>query len=170
MSFWLNSLLLAILVVTVPFAMILRILTQLPKAHALSNRRWPSVLNLALVAGITAYVALFIRNTYFVRAHDPALVLLQFVIAALAYGFGLALILRQYAGIYPEFLVTTGAMGLGIRKIAYRNIDDVEEVWRGSGETRLRIHTVHGTSFLFTLPTRSVPVLHERLHAAQPPE
>lgn len=170
MSHWLNALLLAILVVTVPFAMILRILVQLPKAHALSNRRWPSIINVGLVGAITAYVAVFLRNAYFVKGQEPVLVVVQFVIAAVAYGFGLTLILRQYAGIYPEFLVTTGAVGLGIRKIAYRNIDDVEEVWRGSGETRLRIHTVYGTDFLFTVPTRAVPTLHERLQAAQPPE
>jgi hypothetical protein len=115
-------------------------------------------------------VTFFIRNAYFVRAVAPLFLLLQFAIAAVAYAFGLALILRQYAGIYPEFLVTTGAAGLGMRKIAYRNIDDVEEVWRGSGETRLRIHTVHGTVFLLTLPTRSVPILHERLKGTQPPE
>jgi hypothetical protein len=165
MPYWLNALLLAILVVTVPFTMILRILLHLPKAHALSHRRWPSIVNVALIGVITTYVTLFIRNTYFRTGNSPAAVLLQFVIAAVAYGFGLAMILRQYSGVYPEFLVTTGAAGLGMRKIAYRNIDDVEEVWRGSGETRLRIHTVRGTSFLFTLPTRSVPALHERLKA-----
>jgi hypothetical protein len=97
-------------------------------------------------------------------------VLLEFVIAALAYGFGLSLILRQFSGLYPEYLVTTGAAGLGIRKIAYRNIEDVEEVWRGHGETRLRIHTIYGNSFLFTIPTGSVRVLHENLKSAQPPE
>jgi hypothetical protein len=165
MPYWLNALLLAILVVTVPFTMILRILLQLPKAIALSHRRWPSIVNVALIGVITAYATLFIRNTYFISANSPAAVLLQFVIAALAYGFGLAMMLRQYSGVYPEFVVTTGAAGLGMRKIAYRNIEDIEEVWRGSGETRLRIHTVHGTSFLFSLPTRSVTALHERLKA-----
>jgi hypothetical protein len=169
MPAWMNALLFAILVVTIPFTMILRILLQLPKAHALSNRRWPSALNLLIIGAITGYVAVFIRGAYYVRSRSPLAVLLEFIIAALAYGFGLALILRQFSGIYPEFIVTTGAAGLGIRKIAYRNIEDVEEVWRGHGETRLRIHTVYGNSFLFTLPTRSVPVLHENLKSAQPP-
>lgn len=150
--------------------MILRILMQLPKAQALSHRRWPAVLNLMIIGAITCYVAVFIRNTYYVRPRSPLPVFLEFVIAAVAYGFGLALILRQFSGIYPEFLVTTGTAGLGVRKIAYRNIEDVEEVWRGGGETRLRIHTIYGSSFLFSVPTRSVPVLHENLKSAQPPE
>jgi hypothetical protein len=170
MPVWINALLFSILVVTIPFTMILRILLQLPKPQALSQRRWPSALNLAIIGAITAYVAGFIRSAYYVRPRSPVSVLLEFIIAAVAYGFGLALILRQFSGIYPEYLVTTGAAGLGIRKIAYRNIEDVEEVWRGRGETRLRIHTVYGNSFLFILPTRSVPLLHENLKSARPPE
>src|SRR5262245_45101066 len=136
MPAWVNALLFAVLVVTIPFTMILRILLQLPKPHALSSRRWPSALNLVIIGAITTYVTFFIRNVYYVRARSPLAVLLEFVIAALAYGFGLSLILRQFSGLYPEFIVTTGAAGLGIRKIAYRNIEDVEEVWRGHGETR----------------------------------
>ena len=170
MPYWVTSLLFAILVVTIPFTMILRILLQLPKAHALSNKRWPSAVNLVLIGLITAYVTIFIRNAYYVPGHSPLSLLLQFVIAALAYGFGLVLILRQFSGIYPEYIVTTGTAGLGIRKVAYRNIDDLEEVWHGRGETQLRIHTINGGNVLFTVPTRSVPVLHERLKASQPPE
>lgn len=170
MPSWINALLFGILVVTIPFSMILRILLQLPKANALSHRRWPPALNLVLIGAITAYVTIFIRSAYYVRAGSPLSILLEFVIAALAYGFGLALILRQFCGIYPEFIVTTGAAGLGIRKIAYRNIDDIEEVRRGHGETQLRIHTIYGNSFLFTVPTRSVPILHENLKSARPPE
>src|SRR5262249_31867359 len=163
MPYWLNALLFAILVVTIPFTMILRILSQLPKPDALTHRRWPSGVNLVLIGAITAYVTIFIRAAYYVRGSSAISLFLQFLIAALAYGFGLALILRQFTGIYPEFIVTTGAAGLGIRKIAYRNIEDIEEVWRGHGETRLRIHTIYGNSFLFTVPTRSVPMLHENL-------
>jgi len=170
MPSWINALLFAILVVTVPFTMILRILMQLPKPNVLSNRQWPPVLNFALIGAITAYVTIFIRSAYYMPKRSPVLILLEFVIAALAYGFGLALILRQYAGIYPEYLVTTGAAGLGIRKIAYRNIEHLEEEWRGHGETQLRIHTIYGSSFLFTLPTSALPVLHDNIKSAQPPE
>jgi hypothetical protein len=170
MPVWINALLFAILVVTIPFMLILRILMQLPKAQALSHKRWSPILNFMIIGAITAYVAVFIRNVYYTRPSSPIAFFLEFLIAAVAYGFGLALILRQFSGIYPEYLVTTGAAGLGIRKIAYQNIEDVEEVWRGKGETRLRIHTVYGSSFLFSVPTRSVPMLHENLKSLQPPE
>jgi hypothetical protein len=170
MPYWVSALLFSTLVVTIPFTMILRILLQLPKSDALSHRRWSSGLNLVLIGLITAYVTIFIRSAYYVRGSSAVSLLLQFLIAAVAYGFGLSLILRQFSGIYPEYLVTTGTAGLGIRKIAYRNIDDVEEVWRGHGETRLRIHTIYGTSIPFTLPTRLVPILHERLKSVQPPD
>jgi hypothetical protein len=167
---WVNALLFAVLVVTIPFTMILRILLQLPKAAELCHRRWPPALNLVLIGMITAYVSIFIRNAYYARETSVSGLLLQFVIAALAYGFGLVLILRQYTGVYPEFIVTTGAAGLGIRKIAYRNIADVEEIWRGHGETQFRIQTIYETSFRFTLPTRSVPALFERLEANRAPD
>jgi hypothetical protein len=170
MPHWIDALLFAILVVTIPFTMILRILLQLPKANALSHRRWPSALNFALIGIITAYITIFIRSAYYVRGNSPTVVLIQFVIAALAYGLGLVLILRQFEGIYPEFLVATGTAGLGIRKVAYRNIENVEEVWRGHGETRLRLYTIYGTTILFTLPTRSVALFNEQLKSAQPLE
>ncbi len=170
MPYWINALLFSTLVVTIPFAMILRILSQLPKALALSNTKWPNAVNAVIIMLITAYVAMFIRSTYYIRSSPPSSMVMLFIIAAIAYGFGLTLILRQYAGIYPEYLVAVGAAGLGIRKIAYRNIDGVEEIWHGRGETRLRIHTIHGNRFPFTLPTRSVLLLHERLAASQPPE
>lgn len=170
MPYWINALLFATLIVTIPFTMILRILSQLPKPLELSHKKWPYLLNVVIVGAITAYVTMFIRSAYYVRGNTPLSNLMLFLIAAIVYGFGLTLILRQYAGIYPEYLVATGAGGLGIRKIAYRNIDDIEEVWSGRGETRLRIDTVHGHRFFVTLPARSVPILHERLHASQSPE
>ena len=170
MPSWVNALLFAVLVVTIPFTMILHILSQLPRAVASLHRRWPAVLNLVLIGMITAYVTIFIRSAYYERGSSNPSLLLQFLIAALAYGFGLVLILRQFTGIYAEFIVTTGTAGLGIRRIAYRNITKLEEVWRGHGETQLRVHTVYETSFLFTLPTRLVSTLHERLRAAQPPD
>jgi len=170
MPYWVNALLFAILVVTIPFTMIMRILSQLPKPEALTHRRWPSGVNLVLIGLITAYVTIFIRSAYYVRGSSSASLFLQFLIAALAYGFGLVLILRQYTGIYPEFIVTTGAGGLGIRKISYRNIVDLEEVWRGHGETQFRVRTVHDTSFKFTLSTRSVPLLVAHVRAASSPD
>jgi len=109
------------------------------------------------------YVTIFIRTAYYVRGADPAAVLMEFVIAALAYIFGLVLILRQFAGVYPEYIVTTGRTGLSLRKTVYRNIIDVEEISRNRAETTLLVVTNHGMAIRLTLPTRSVSVFYEQL-------
>jgi hypothetical protein len=88
---------------------------------------------------------------------------MQFVIAAVAYIFGLILILRQFAGVYPEFIVTTGRTGLSIRKTVYRNIQNVEEVSLRHGESQLLVTTAGGLKVPLNLPSRSVSVLYERL-------
>jgi len=88
---------------------------------------------------------------------------MEFVIAALAYAFGLVLILRQFSGLYPDFFVTTGRSGLALRKTAYRNVVNIEEVARGYGESHLRVKTNYGLVVPLTLPTRSVPSLYERV-------
>ena len=163
MPTWVSSLVFAVLVVTIPYTFIFRILLQLPKPIALSHRRWPRAITIAVVAGITAYVMLFIRNVYYSRGHSPLALLMEFVIAALAYAFGLVLILRQFAGLYPEFFVTTGRTGLGLRKTAYRNVVDIQEVGRGYGESQLRIKTNYGLIVALTLPTRHVASLYERV-------
>ncbi|PYS55638.1 MAG: hypothetical protein DMG13_03310 [Acidobacteria bacterium] len=163
MPTWFTSLLLAVLIVTIPFTLILKIMLRLPKPLALSHRRWPAEVNYPLIGAITAYVTVFIRSAYYVRGSDPPAVLMQFVIAALAYIFGLVLILRQFSGVYPEYIVTTGRIGLFIRKTVYRNIADVEEVSRRAGEAHLRVITSYGLAIPFTLPARSVPIFYERL-------
>jgi hypothetical protein len=88
---------------------------------------------------------------------------MEFVIAALAYAFGLVLILRQFAGLYPEFFVSTGRTGLALRKTAYRNVTKIDEVVRAYGESRLRIETSYGLVVPLTLPTRHVASLYERV-------
>jgi hypothetical protein len=169
MPYWVASLLFAVLVVTIPFSMILRILQQLPRPDALSHRRWSQALNIAVIGAITIYVTIFIRSTYYVKGARPAAVLMQFLIAGLAYAFGLVLILRQFAGVYPDFIVTTGRSGLALRKIAYRRITRIDQVSSSNGEIRLRVHTVAGTQVPLTLPSHAVPVLYERVRAAQAP-
>jgi hypothetical protein len=163
MPVWITSLIFAVLVVTIPFTLILKVLLRLPRALALSHRRWPLPLNFALIGLITLYVTIFIRSAYYGRADEPAAVLLQFLIAALAYVFGLVLLLRQFAGLYPEYIVTTGLAGLSIGKTVYRKVTDVAEVSRTRGETRLRIETSDGAVLSLALPTRDVSVLFERL-------
>ena len=163
MPSWITSLVFAVLVVTIPFTLILKIMLALPKPLALSHRRWPLPLNFALIGLITLYVMLFIRSVYYGRGITPLAVVLQFVIAALAYVFGLVLLLRQFPGIYPEFIVTTGPTGLSVRKTVYRKIADVGQQSPGHGETRVRIETVDGLFLRLDLPTRDVSVLFERL-------
>jgi hypothetical protein len=160
---WIASIVFAILVVIFPYTLILRILLQLPKPVALSHRRWPVGVNLVLMAAITGWVTVFIHSAYYRRGFNPTIALMEFLIAALAYAFGLVLILRQFAGLYPDFFVTTGRTGLALRKTAYRNVSNIEEVARGYGESHLRIETSYGLTVPLTLPTRSVPSLYERV-------
>jgi hypothetical protein len=165
MPAWVASLLFAVLVVTIPFTLILRIMLQLPKALALSHRRWPWALNISLIAAITAYETVFIRSVYYDRGQAPASLFMAFVIAALAYIFGLVMILRQFSGVYPDYIVSTGRVGLSLRKTVYRNITDVEEVSRNRSEAQLRIVTRHGATIHFTLPNRDIAIFYERLKA-----
>ncbi|MCI0348409.1 MAG: hypothetical protein L0Z53_03200 [Acidobacteriales bacterium] len=165
MPTWVTSLLFAVLVVTIPFTLIYKILLRLPRPVALSHRKWPLPLNFGLIAVITAYVTIFIRSAYYGRGSEPAPILMQFLIAALAYAFGLVLLLRQFSGVYSEFIVTTGRSGLSLKKTVYRNITDVQEVSQERGETRLRIATARGASLAFTLQTRDVRIFYERLRA-----
>jgi hypothetical protein len=163
---WLASLLFAVLVVTFPFTLILSVMMRLPKALALSHRRWPVPITYTLIAAITAYVTIFIRSVYYSSGTDTAPLLMEFFIVALVYVFGLALILRQFAGVYPDYIVTTGRVGLFIRKTAYRNIAQVEELSRNSGETQLHVITSYGGTIPFALPTRDVPIFYERLKSS----
>ena len=162
---WLTSLLFAVLVVTIPFTLILRIMLQLPKPLALSHRRWPYVANISLIALITAYVTIFIRSVYYTRNQNSVALLMEFIIAALAYIFGLVMILRQFSGVYPDYIVSTGRTGLSLRKTAYRNIRDVEEVSRNRDEVQLQVITSLGAAIHFTLPARYLSIFYERLKA-----
>jgi len=163
MPSWVSATIFAILVVFFPFSLIFRLLLQLPKPIALSHRRWPIGVNLLIIGAITAVVAVFIHSTYYRRPMNPFPLLILFLIAALAYAFGLVLILRQFSGLYPDFLVTTGRSGLALRKTAYRNVTNIEEVARGYGESHLRLKTSYGLVVPLTLPTRQVPSLYERV-------
>jgi hypothetical protein len=163
MPSWIAATIFAILVVSFPYALIFRILLQLPKPLALSHRRWPVAVNLVVIAAITAWVAFFIYSGYYRRGVNPLVVLTEFVIAALAYAFGLVLVLRQFSGLYPEFFISTGRSGLALRKTAYRNVVNIEEVARGYGESHLRVETSYGLVVPLTLPTRHVASLYERV-------
>jgi hypothetical protein len=154
----------AILVVVFPYTLIFRILLQLPKPVVLSHRRWPFYLNLILIGAITGWITVFIHSLYYARGlSNPFAMFMEFVISALAYPFGLVLILRQFAGLYPEFFVSTGRTGLALRKTAYRNVTKIDEIARAYGESRLRVETSYGLVVPLTLPTRHLPSLYERV-------
>jgi len=161
---WVSAAIFAILVVVFPYTLIFRMLLQLPKPVVLSHRRWPLYLNLLIIGAITGWVTVFIHSVYYRRGQlNPIAVLMEFLIAALAYAFGLVLILRQFAGLYPEFFVSTGRTGLSLRKTAYRNVTKIDEVARAYGESRLRVETSYGLVVPLTLPTRYVATLYERV-------
>jgi hypothetical protein len=163
MPSWISATVFAILVVIFPYMLIFRILSQLPKSIVLSHRRWPVWVTLLVIGAITAWITVFIHSAYYGKKDSPILVLMEFVIAALSYAFGLVLILRQFAGLYPDFFVTTGRTGLALRKTAYRNVTKIDEVARGYGESHLRVETSYGLVVPLTLPTQSVSNLYERV-------
>ena len=161
---WASAAMFAILVVVFPYTLIYRILLQLPKPIVLSHRRWPLYLNLFVIVAITGWVTVFIHSLYYRRGlFNPIGMLMEFVISALAYAFGLVLILRQFGGLYPEFFVSTGRTGLALRKTAYRNVVKIDEVARGYGESHLRVETSYGLVVPLTLPTAQVARLYERV-------
>jgi hypothetical protein len=162
MQAWTTSLLIAILVSTVPFTMFINILLQLPRPLAQSHRRWPLPLNYALVAAVTSYTSYFIHRGY-VGHRTTIEIAGGCLIAAVVYGFVLALLQRQFCGVYPDFIITAGPAGFGLRKTAYRNIKDIETISERSNETEFRITTVHGRSLTLTLPTRYVSIFFDHV-------
>jgi hypothetical protein len=154
MSLWFTSLSLAVLMTVIPFSFVLRLLQQLPPPLALSYRRWPMALNAVVVAVVTVSVSVFIRVTYLGGGRSVPRVLAMFLVAGLVYAFGLVLMLRQFCGVYSDYIVTVGRMGLVLQKTSYRNIEDVEHAVEGGGETRFRVHTSRGNTVNLTLPTR----------------
>jgi hypothetical protein len=168
MSAWAPAFSLAIFVATIPLLWVFRILTGLPKPLALSHRRWPLWGSFALIGFITVTVAVFIRGIYAGGPEEPTAFLLQFLIAAVIYLFGIALLLRQFVGLYPEYFVTTGPTGLAMRKALYRHVVDLEEVSQSHEESELRIHMRSGASLQLLIPTRHLPVLRRAIQESQP--
>ncbi|HEX5000313.1 MAG TPA: hypothetical protein VFY29_18975 [Terriglobia bacterium] len=163
MSDWFTSLLSALLLVAVPFTMVVHVLSRLPRPLASSYGQWPLFANRLLIGVVTAAVAIFLHSIYYGGPVSSSAIAAKFLLAALIYGFGFALLLRQAAGVYPEFIVTLGWAGLGLRKTAYTNIVRVESVSRNAAETRLRVDTAHGSSISFTLATRDVGVFQQQV-------
>jgi hypothetical protein len=72
------------------------------------------------------------------------------------YGFGLALLLRQFCGVYEDFIITVGAAGLLLWKTSYTNITNADGRDSGGGETVIRIETARGGVLWLTLPSHQV--------------
>ena len=160
MQAWSTSLLIAVLVSTVPFTMFINVLLQLPRPLAQSHRRWPLPLNYGLVAAVTSYTSFFIHRGY-VGHRTPVEIAGGCLIAAVVYGFALALLQRQYCGVYPEYIITAGAVGLGLRKTSYRNIKDIGTAVERRNETEFRIETTHGRIVTLILPKRYVSIFFD---------
>ena len=163
MQAWGTSLLFAVLVAAVPFTLFMKVLLQLPRALASSHRRWPLALNYGLVAAITSFTTFFIHRGYYDGHRAPAEIAAGCLIAAVVFGFALALLQRQFCGVYPEFIITAGHFGFGLVKTRYRNMQDVEMVAEHGGETELRIETAHGRVLTFSLPTRYVSIFFDQI-------
>ena len=148
-----SALFIGILVTLIPFSFLLRLLQQLPKAVVQSHKRWPLVVNGLVIAAVTAAISLFLHRTGD-RSHGFSQVALEFLIAAVIYAFGLVLVLRQFCGVYEEFVITVAAGGLALRKTSYVNIVKAEGEDRDSGETQVLIETSRGSLVKLMIPTR----------------
>src|SRR3989442_13982385 len=115
MPAWVSAFVVAILVVVIPFTLIIRLMLQLPKAVALSHRRWSLPVNFGIIAGITAYTTIFIRNTYYGRVNNPAAVLLVFIFVGCIYELGLVLLLEYFNTFYSKCVSNTLITGLSFR-------------------------------------------------------
>ena len=164
---WIAALSVGILVATVPVTWVLRVLQGLPDPLVLSHRQWSVWGNLALIGCITAIVTVFIRNVYYETTPAPGVIGMQFLIVGLAYVFGFVLLLRQFAGLYPEYFVSTGRTGLTLRKATYQHIVKVETLREGRGETSLQIELENGDCLRLDLPTRHLSVLYDEIKSSR---
>jgi hypothetical protein len=140
----------------------INVLLQLPRSLAQSHRRWPLPLNYGVVAAVTSYTTYFVHRGYV--GHRLSMEIAGgCLIAAVVYGFALALLQRQFCGVYPEFIITSGPAGFGLRKTRYRNIQDVETVAERRNETELRIETVYGRTLTLTLPRRYLSIFFDQI-------
>jgi hypothetical protein len=144
-----------ILISAVPFSFLLWVLYRLPAPLIASHRRWPLVVNCLMMTVVAASTALFLERAA-VRAHGMRGIVVEFLIQAVIYGFGLALLLRQFCGVYEDFIITVGAAGLLLWKTSYTNIAKAEGRDSGGGEMRIRIETARGGILFLTLPEHQI--------------
>jgi len=144
----------------VPFGFLLLLLHRLPRAIVASHRRWPLLANCLLMTIVATSTTLFLDRAA-VRAHGMRGIVVEFLIQAVIYGFGLVLLLRQFCGVYEDFIITVGAAGLLLWKTSYSNIAKADSRDTGGGEASIRIETARGGVMWLTLPADQV----ERFYA-----
>jgi hypothetical protein len=168
MSPWVTAVLFASLLTVIPFTSVLRMLAQLPPAVVLSHRRLPAWANSLVISVVAGAVALFIRTAYLgTEPRGPLAITFAFLIALLVYAFGLALLLRQFCGVYPEFIVTSTAGGLVLKKTSYRKIDAIEQQSEVAGEVRFRIRTLTGAVVTLVVPARDKESIYRQIRKQQ---
>jgi hypothetical protein len=149
-----------ILVSVVPFSFLLWLLHRLPKPLVASHRRWPLLVNCALMTVVAVSTTLFLDRAA-MRQHGIRGIVVEFVIQGVIYGFGLVLLLRQFCGVYEDFIITVGMAGLLLWKTSYTNITKADSRDSGGGEALIRIETARGGVMWLTLPAHQV----ERFYA-----
>jgi hypothetical protein len=154
------ALVFGILASVAPFSFLLWILYRLPRPIVASHHRWPISVNALLMIVVAVTTALFLERAA-VRDHGLIGVFVEFLITAGIYGFGLALLLRQFCGVYEDFVITVGAGGLLLWKTSYTNIAKAETREGGGGEKEIWIETARGGLLTLTLPAADV----ERFYA-----
>jgi hypothetical protein len=108
-----------------------------------------------MMTAVAASTALFLQRAA-MSPYDLKGLAGQFMIAIVVYGFGLALLLRQFCGVYEDFIITVGMAGLLLWKTSYTNIAKAETRDGGGGEKTILIETARGSLLKLTLPANGV--------------
>lgn len=146
---------------------VVRIMCDLPTPVLASYRHWPTWANVLLIASVTGSIGAFIQFAYYESQREPLGMVFQFMISCIVYVFGMVLLIRQFAGLYPEYFVTTGRTGLGVRKAVYSKIVDVQTVLESDGETRLQIEMESGEFLPLELPTKHLFHFYELIEKSK---
>jgi hypothetical protein len=149
------ALVFGIFVSAIPFSFLLWVLYRLPVALVSSHRKWPIALNCLMMTAVAASTALFLQRAA-LKPYDFKGLVVEFMIATVIYGFGLVLLLRQFCGVYEDYIITVGMAGLVLWKTSYTNIAKAETREGGGGEKKILIETARGGLLTLTLPANGV--------------
>jgi len=156
------ALVFGIFVSAIPFSFLLWVLYRLPAAIVSSHRKWPLVLNCLMMTAVAASTALFLQRAA-MQPYDVMGLAVQFIIATVVYGFGLVLLLRQFCGVYEDYIITVGLAGLLLWKTSYTNIAKAETRNGGWGEKKILIETARGGLLKLTLPANGVDLFYSQV-------